>query len=200
MHPAPPYTCKKTMGQNPLSFSVFFFFWGGGGANYSMQKFRSQGSNLWCHSRDNTRSLTHWATRELPGILFLSSFLFFFLSLSYLFRATPMAYGGSQARAWIGAVAASLFLSHSHTRSKLRLQPTEVLNPLSEARDWTWVLMVTSRVRYCWATTGTPGIFFLTQTNSCVGISDTDGFWPDLYNKIFTLISPWGASMISPCC
>ena len=31
-----------------------------------------------------------------------------------------------------------------------------ILNPLSEARDWTHILMDTSQVRYCWATTGTP--------------------------------------------
>ena len=32
----------------------------------------------------------------------------------------------------------------------------QILNPLSKARDWTRVLMVTSRVCYCWAAMGTP--------------------------------------------
>ena len=35
----------------------------------------------------------------------------------FLFRATPTAYGSSQARGGIGAVAASLHHSHSNTRS-----------------------------------------------------------------------------------
>ena len=35
-------------------------------------------------------------------------------------------------------------------------QQHQILSPLSEARDWTHVLMDTSRVCYCWATVGTP--------------------------------------------
>ena len=38
-----------------------------------------------------------------------------------LFRATPAAYGGSQARGQIGAVAVGLHHSHHNTRSKLCL-------------------------------------------------------------------------------
>ena len=41
--------------------------------------------------------------------------------------ATPMAYGGSQARGPIGAVATGLHQSHSNTGSKLHLQPTPQL-------------------------------------------------------------------------
>ena len=29
-------------------------------------------------------------------------------------------------------------------------------NPLSEARDGTWIFMDTSQIRFCYATTGTP--------------------------------------------
>ena len=47
-------------------------------------------------------------------------FLFFFS----LFRATPTAYGGSQARGQIGDRAASLHHSHSNTGSKPHLRPT----------------------------------------------------------------------------
>ena len=50
--------------------------------------------------------------------------LFYFLSFS---RATPMAYGGSQARGLIGAVAAGLYQNYSNTGSELRLQPTAQL-------------------------------------------------------------------------
>ena len=38
-----------------------------------------------------------------------------------LFRATPVAYGGSQARGQGGAVAASLHYSHSNARSESSL-------------------------------------------------------------------------------
>ena len=50
-------------------------------------------------------------------------YLFIFL----IFRATPAAYGGSQARDQIGAAAASLHHSHSHTISEPHLQPTPQL-------------------------------------------------------------------------
>ena len=46
--------------------------------------------------------------------------LFFFFCL---FRATPVAYGGSQARDLVGATAASLRHSHHNARSKPHLQP-----------------------------------------------------------------------------
>ena len=44
-----------------------------------------------------------------------------------LFRAVPMAYGGSQARGLIGAVAASLLQSHSNAGSEPPLRPTPQL-------------------------------------------------------------------------
>ena len=37
----------------------------------------------------------------------------------------------------------------------------QILNPLSKARDGTRNLMVTSRICFCWATTGTPTLIFL---------------------------------------
>ena len=70
--------------------------------------------------------------------------------LVFLFRASPVAYGSSQARGLIGAVAAGHSHSHSHTRSELSLQPTPqltampILNPLSKARYQTHVFMDTS--------------------------------------------------------
>ena len=51
-------------------------------------------------------------------------FNFYFLSFVF-FRAAPMAYGGSQARGAIGAVAAGL--RHSNARSELCLRPTPQL-------------------------------------------------------------------------
>ena len=66
----------------------------------------------------------------------------------------------------IGAIATDLHHSHS------KLDPSHVfdlphsswqqwiVNPLSEATDQTYILMDTSRVRYCWATAGTPTCSF----------------------------------------
>ena len=65
-----------------------------------------------------------------PFSFFLSFFFFFFFFLCVcvcLFRAAPTAYGGSQARGRIGAVAAGLHHSHSNTKSELRLPPTSQL-------------------------------------------------------------------------
>ena len=47
--------------------------------------------------------------------------------LFLLLRASPVAYGGSQARRRIRAIAAGLDYSHSNTRSKPHPQPTPQL-------------------------------------------------------------------------
>ena len=69
-----------------------------------------------CPSSPSRASPPAW---DLPHFCTLGFFFFFFFS--FCFRATPVAYGGSQARGQIGAVANSLHHSHSNTRSKLRL-------------------------------------------------------------------------------
>ena len=53
--------------------------------------------------------------------------LLFFFSVFCLFRDTPTAYGGSQARGPIGAVAAGLHHSHSKAGSETHLRPTPQL-------------------------------------------------------------------------
>ena len=69
--------------------------------------------------------------------------LFYFICLFAFSRAAPAAYGGFQARGWIGAVAAGLRQSHSNVGSEPCLQPTprsrqrRILNPLSKAMDRT---------------------------------------------------------------
>ena len=98
--------------------------------------------------------------------LFLGTFIFKFYLFIYLvfcpFRATPATYGGSQARGLIEAVAASLRHSHSNTRSdhicdlNHSSQQRQILNPLSEARDQTHILMIPSRICFRCATMGTP--------------------------------------------
>ena len=86
-------------------------------------------------------------------------FFFFFC----LFRATPAAYEGSQARGLIRAVAASLHHSHSHTRSELHLANyTTAHGNAGSLTRWAGpgIKPSTSRflvrfVNHC-ATTGTP--------------------------------------------
>ena len=60
--------------------------------------------------------------RLWEGELLLTSYFGNFI-LYMFFRAKPMAYGGAQARGGIGAIAAGLRHSHSHSRSKPCLQP-----------------------------------------------------------------------------
>ena len=92
-----------------------------------------------------------------------------------LFLGPCPQHGHSQARGRIGAVVAGLatatampdlrgsVLHHSS-------QQCRILNPLSEARDWTCVLMDTS---YCWATTRTPDLgLFLSRTAADTGSTE----------------------------
>ena len=78
--------------------------------------------------------------------------LFFFFFLLFLWAA-PAAYGGSQARGLIGAVATSLARATA-TQDPSRVcdlhnssQQRRILNPLSKGRDRTRNLMVPSRIR-----------------------------------------------------
>ena len=66
-----------------------------------------------------------------------------------------MAYGGSQARNQIGAVATGLYHSPSNSGSKTIFDlhysswQYQILNLLSEAGDRTCVLMDTSQICFC---------------------------------------------------
>ena len=76
-----------------------------------------------------------------------------------------MAYGDSQARGRIGAIAGSLCHSHSNARSKPILQHHSsqqgwIPNSLSEARDQTHILIDASQIRYHWDTVGIPWKIF----------------------------------------
>ena len=69
--------------------------------------------------------MNHSLLHVIYTLIFFFSFLFLvFFAISW---ATPTAYGGSQARGRIGAVAASLRQSHSNSGSELHLQPTPQL-------------------------------------------------------------------------
>ena len=63
-----------------------------------------------------------FSPHPLQDLLFVE---FFFFVLFFVFsRATPVAYGGSQAKGLIRAVAAGLCQSQSNSGSEPRLQPT----------------------------------------------------------------------------
>ena len=55
-----------------------------------------------------------------------------FFGLFCLFRATPVAYGGSQARGRIGAIAGGLHYSHSNAGSKPFLGPVPQLTAMPD--------------------------------------------------------------------
>ena len=59
-------------------------------------------------------------------------FVFVFFRLFAISWAAPVAYGGSQVRGRIGAIAAGLHHSHSSARSKPRLRPTPQLTAKSD--------------------------------------------------------------------
>ena len=66
-------------------------------------------------------------------MLFLFLFIYFFIFCLFAISwATPAAYGGSQARGPIGAVATSLRQSHSNVGSEPRLQPTPQLTAMPD--------------------------------------------------------------------
>ena len=63
---------------------------------------------------------------------YLSTSFFFFICLFAFSRADPMAYGDSQARGLIGAVATSLHQSQSNAGSERRLQLTPQLTAMPD--------------------------------------------------------------------
>ena len=117
-----------------------------------------QKQDYFCHDA-KTGTLPMWSPLNVGAVRTISfsssssSSSFFFL----LFRATCAAYGNSQARGLIGAVATSLQHSHSHAGSNLHLWPMpqcHILNLLSEAGNRTCILIDTSWVH--WAMMGIP--------------------------------------------
>ena len=91
---------------------------------------------------------------------FIKLLLFFFFSV---FRATPAAYGGSQAMGQIGATAAGPAPQPQQCRIQACVcnlhhssQQRQTVYPLSKARDWTCNLMVPSWICLLCAMTGPP--------------------------------------------
>ena len=75
----------------------------------------------------NTHDCILWHLWVYPENKYLYLFIYFFFFVFCPFRAIPTAYGGSQARGLIKAVAAGLYHSHSNTGFELRLRPTPQL-------------------------------------------------------------------------
>ena len=61
---------------------------------------------------------------SLGGVIYIYIYIFYLFAISW---AASEAYGGSQARGLIGAVAAGLHQSHSNLGSEPRLQSTPQL-------------------------------------------------------------------------
>ena len=79
-----------------------------------------------------------------------------------------MAYGGSQVRGLIRAVATA-YTTATVTWDPSRVcdcsQQCRILNPLSKTRDRTYILIDTSQIRFYWATLGTPAKAILKKKN-----------------------------------
>ena len=73
---------------------------------------------------------------KFKGFLFYFFSKYFLLFIYLLFMAAPMAYGGSQARGWIGATAAGLRHSHSHTWSKPSVTYTKAHGNAGSLTHW----------------------------------------------------------------
>ena len=69
----------------------------------------------------------HAFIHAFPHLQQMLIYLFIYLFIFVFSRAAPEAYGGSQARGPIGAVAAGLHQSHSNAGSEPRLQPAPQL-------------------------------------------------------------------------
>ena len=105
------------------------------------------------HSREFSGSSHEDLLAEPIGKKNYVPFAFCILFLIFfLFRVTPVAYRRSQARGWIGAAAASLHYSTARPGLSCfgdlhhSLWQHQILNPLSEARYRTRILMDTSQV------------------------------------------------------
>ena len=93
-------------------------------SSYSSDSTPCLGISIWCRcgakkTKKKKKMMVRWKTAY-----FLASFnILFFFFLMLFFRATPAAYGDSQASGWIGAIATGLCHNHSNTGSELCLWP-----------------------------------------------------------------------------
>ena len=82
--------------------------------------------------------------------------------IHFLFRATPTVYGSSQTRikSELQLPACTTTTATPDLSCVCNLNHSSwqhwIFNPLSKARDQTFIIMDTGRVHYCWVTMGTP--------------------------------------------
>ena len=94
----------------------------GSGQFYALLRHRHLTEDTGLHPSEH--AVSRDTLHGLDGVSLLSFFLLFFFGFS---RAPPVAYGGSQTRSLIAAVAVSLRQSHSNAGSELCLRPTPQL-------------------------------------------------------------------------
>ena len=80
----------------------------------------------YCLNGDELKMYTVNLKQHFNGLFFILFYIFIFCLFAFS-RAAPAAYGGSQARGPVGAVATGLRQSHSNAGSEPRLQPTPQL-------------------------------------------------------------------------
>ena len=106
-----------------------------------------------CHSNrgsDNAGSLTSCVSHR--GTLRCWGFLFCFIFVFFPFRATPVAYGSSQTKGWIWAIAGAYTTARTTPDPSqildlhCNLWQHQILSPLSKAKDQTFILRDTSQV------------------------------------------------------
>ena len=156
---------NATLARNFCFFLFFFVFFFAYGSSWARDW-------IWVAAVTYTEAaampdpLTHCTDQTCSSAVTQAAAIGFFLFLPF-FRTAPEAYGRSQlgvelelqllATATATATKDLSLVYNLYHSSRQR----RITNPLIEARDWTRVLMDTSRIRFRWATTGTPWSWIL---------------------------------------